>query len=105
VSVGRFVQILVLITFCSTTRGLDSYTALELLRGFRTATELGRLTTIMALYQAGDSLYDVFDKTCVLYEGQMVYFGPAHLARQYFIDIGFQPAPRQTTSDFLVSGM
>ena len=33
----------------------------------------------------------------------MVYFGPIHLARQYFIDMGYIPANRQTTPDFLVS--
>jgi ATP-binding cassette, subfamily G (WHITE), member 2, SNQ2 len=33
----------------------------------------------------------------------MVYFGPIDLARQYFIDMGYVPANRQTTPDFLVS--
>ena len=33
----------------------------------------------------------------------MVYFGPINLARQYFIDMGYVPANRQTTPDFLVS--
>ena len=33
----------------------------------------------------------------------MVYFGPIHLARQYFVDMGYVPANRQTTPDFLVS--
>ena len=33
----------------------------------------------------------------------MVYFGPSSLARQYFIDLGFEPANRQTTPDFLVA--
>ena len=33
----------------------------------------------------------------------MVYFGPIGLARQYFIDMGYVPANRQTTPDFLVS--
>ena len=33
----------------------------------------------------------------------MAYFGPASEARQYFIDMGYKPANRQTTPDFLVS--
>ncbi|KAK7683572.1 hypothetical protein QCA50_013410 [Cerrena zonata] len=33
----------------------------------------------------------------------MAYFGPANRARQYFIDMGYQPANRQTTADFLVA--
>ena len=32
-----------------------------------------------------------------------MYFGPIQLARQYFIDMGYVPANRQTTPDFLVS--
>jgi ATP-binding cassette subfamily G (WHITE) protein 2 (SNQ2) len=35
----------------------------------------------------------------------MAYFGLADHARQYFIDLGFEPAHRQTTADFLVAGM
>lgn len=35
----------------------------------------------------------------------MAYFGPAKEARQYFIDMGYEPQDRQTTADFLVSGM
>ncbi len=46
------------------------------------------LTTVAAIYQASESIYKHFDKVCVLYEGQMVYFGPADKARQYFIDMG-----------------
>lgn len=33
----------------------------------------------------------------------MAYFGPANQARDYFIDLGYEPAHRQTTADFLVS--
>lgn len=33
----------------------------------------------------------------------MAYFGPAQKAQDYFIDMGYVPAPRQTTADFLVS--
>ncbi|KAH6877437.1 pleiotropic drug resistance ABC transporter [Coprinopsis sp. MPI-PUGE-AT-0042] len=85
------------------TRGLDSSTALEFIRALRIATDLARNTTIVSIYQAGESLADLFDKICLIYEGKMVYFGPARLARQYFIDMGYEPANRQTTPDFLVS--
>ncbi|OBZ79974.1 hypothetical protein A0H81_01435 [Grifola frondosa] len=45
-----------------------------------------------------------FDKVCVIYEGKMVYFGPVNRARQYFINMGYEPANRQTTADFLIAG-
>lgn len=57
----------------------------------------------MSIYQAADSLYRLFDKVCVIYEGKMVYYGSANLARQYFFDMGYEPANRQTTADFLVA--
>ena len=57
----------------------------------------------MAVYQASENMYDLFDKVCVIYEGRMVYFGPASLARKYFINMGYLPASRQTTPDFLVA--
>ena len=61
------------------------------------------MTTAMSVYQASENAYDLFDKVCVIYEGRMAYYGPTSLARQYFIDMGYQPANRQTTPDFLVA--
>ncbi|KAG6909484.1 hypothetical protein DXG01_017206 [Tephrocybe rancida] len=104
----------------NSTRGLDSSTALEYVRALRIATDTFNTTTIVSFYQAGESLYRHFDKVCLIYEGKMVYYGPGDQARQYFIDMGYaqwaknsdrhtddlnryEPAPRQTTSDFLVS--
>ncbi|KXN81251.1 Brefeldin A resistance protein [Leucoagaricus sp. SymC.cos] len=86
----------------NSTRGLDASTALEFVRALRIATDLVHISTIVSIYQAGESLYNIFDKVCVIYEGRMAYFGPASEARQYFIDMGYQPANRQTTPDFLV---
>src|SRR5260370_11207022 len=71
----------------------------------RMATNAGLFSTFVSIYQAGESLYQPFEKVCVLYEGRMTYFGRADQARQYFLDLGFEPAHRQTTADFLVAGM
>ncbi|KAH9920627.1 pleiotropic drug resistance ABC transporter [Fomitopsis serialis] len=87
----------------NSTRGLDSSTALEFVRALRTVTDVTRISTVVSIYQAGEQLYDHFDKVCVIYEGRMAYFGPANRARQYFIDMGYEPANRQTTADFLVA--
>jgi ATP-binding cassette subfamily G (WHITE) protein 2 (SNQ2) len=94
-----------IVSVSSSTRGLDASTALEFVRALRIATDVARTSTIVSIYQAGESLYQHFDKVCVLYEGRMVYFGRADQARQYFINLGFEPAHRQTTADFLVAGM
>ncbi|EPS96974.1 hypothetical protein FOMPIDRAFT_1025183 [Fomitopsis schrenkii] len=87
----------------NSTRGLDSSTALEFVRALRTVTDVTRVATVVSIYQAGEQLYELFDKVCVIYEGRMAYYGPANRARQYFIDMGYQPANRQTTADFLVA--
>ena len=88
---------------CSSTRGLDSSTALEFVQALRIATDIAKITTAMSVYQASENVYDLFNKVCVIYEGRMAYYGPASRARQYFIDMGYQPANRQTTPDFLVA--
>ena len=85
-------------------RPFSASTALEFVQALRIATDIARMTTIVSIYQAGESLYELFDKVCVVYEGRMAYFGPANKARQYFIDLGYEPANRQTTADFLVAG-
>ncbi|KAI0074336.1 pleiotropic drug resistance ABC transporter [Panus rudis PR-1116 ss-1] len=87
----------------NSTRGLDASTALEFVQALRIATDYARQSTAVAIYQAGESLYEHFDKVCLIYEGRMIYYGPADRARQYFIDMGYQPANRQTTADFLVA--
>ncbi|KAF8477639.1 ABC-2 type transporter-domain-containing protein [Russula ochroleuca] len=87
----------------NSTRGLDASTALEFVRALRIGTDVAHFSTIVSIYQAGESLYRHFDKVCVIYEGRMAYFGRADRARQYFIDLGFEPAHRQTTADFLVA--
>lgn len=57
----------------------------------------------MSVYQAAESLYRLYDKVCVVYDGKMVYYGPMGLARNYFFDMGYEPVNRQTTADFLVA--
>ena len=83
----------------------SSSTALEFVRAIRTVADVTSMSTIVSIYQAGEPLYELFNKVCVIYEGKMAYFGPAKRARQYFIDMGYEPAHRQTTADFLVAGM
>ncbi|KAK1142767.1 Multidrug resistance protein [Aspergillus melleus] len=87
----------------NSTRGLDSSTALEFVRNLRLSTEYSGSTAVVAIYQASQAIYDIFDKAIVLYEGRQIYFGNAHDARRFFIDMGFDCPDRQTTADFLTS--
>lgn len=87
----------------NSTRGLDSATALEFAKALRMSSNLTGSTHLMAVYQASQAIYDTFDKAIVLYEGRQIYFGPCDQAKQYFIDMGYECPPRQTTGDFLTS--
>ncbi|KAF2198452.1 putative multidrug resistance ABC transporter [Delitschia confertaspora ATCC 74209] len=87
----------------NSTRGLDSANAIEFCKTLRMETEIMGTTACVAIYQAPQAAYDIFDKVLVLYEGRQIYFGKTTTARQYFLDMGFVCPDRQTTADFLTS--
>lgn len=49
----------------------SSSTALGFVRALRRITDVTRLSTIVSIYQAGEPLYELFDKVCLIYEGRM----------------------------------
>ncbi|KAG0215682.1 hypothetical protein BGX28_008928 [Mortierella sp. GBA30] len=85
------------------TRGLDASSALDYAKSLRVQTNLLHKATMVTIYQASENIYDLFDKTLLLYEGRCIFFGPADEARQYFIDLGFECPTRQTTADYLTA--
>ena len=87
----------------NSTRGLDSANALEFCRTLRLSTEMDGATACLAIYQASQSIYDIFDKVTVLYEGRQIYFGPTAEAKAFFVNMGFECPERQTAADFLTS--
>ncbi|KAF2193354.1 ABC drug exporter AtrF [Zopfia rhizophila CBS 207.26] len=87
----------------NSTRGLDASTALEYVQSLRSLTNMAQISTSVALYQAGESLYDLFDKVLLIDEGRCCYFGPADRAARYFKSLGFVQPERWTTADFLTS--
>jgi ATP-binding cassette, subfamily G (WHITE), member 2, SNQ2 len=58
---------------------------------------------LATLYQAGENIYEHFDKVLVLDRGREVYFGNIQNARGYFEGLGFIAAEGQTTAEFLSS--
>lgn len=52
----------------NSTRGLDASTALEYVESLRTLTNMAHISTLVALYQAGESLYECFDKVILIHE-------------------------------------
>lgn len=87
----------------NSTRGLDSATALKFVKSLRLASSLGGSTHAVAIYQASQAIYDLFDKAVVLYEGRQIFFGAADAAKDYFERMGWDCPTRQTTGDFLTS--
>ncbi|KAL3458292.1 ABC-2 type transporter-domain-containing protein [Aspergillus heterothallicus] len=89
--------------FCwdNSTRGLDASTALEWTRAVRAMTDVLGLSTIVTLYQAGNGIYDLFDKVLVLDEGKQIYYGPMTQARPYMEALGFVCREGSNVADFL----
>ncbi|CAK7210420.1 Multidrug resistance protein [Sporothrix eucalyptigena] len=86
------------------TRGLDSATALEFAKSVKLSADTAGTTALVAMYQASEAAYRLFDRVSLLYEGRQIYFGPAGTeARDYFVRMGYLCLPRQTTPDFLTS--
>ncbi|KAL4747049.1 hypothetical protein BDW72DRAFT_209891 [Aspergillus terricola var. indicus] len=87
----------------NSSRGLDSATALKFVQALRLSADLAGAAHAVAIYQASQSIYEVFDKVTVLYEGRMIFFGPTRTAKGFFERMGWVCPARQTTGDFLTS--
>ena len=85
----------------NSTRGLDASTALEYVQSLRSLTTMAHISTSVALYQAGESLYDLFDKVVLIDEGRCLYYGSTQDAATYFENLGFARPARWTTADFV----
>ncbi|OJD38105.1 abc transporter-like protein [Diplodia corticola] len=89
--------------FCwdNSTRGLDASTALEWAKAMRAMTDVLGLTTIVTLYQAGNGIYNQFDKVLILDEGKQIYYGPQKEAVPFMEELGFVCDPSANHADFL----
>ncbi|CAG8427174.1 unnamed protein product [Penicillium salamii] len=87
----------------NSTRGLDSASALEFTKSLRVSADLSGSCHAVAIYQASQAIYDIFNKVIVLYEGRQIFFGPCDQAKDYFLEMGWECPARQTVGDFLTS--
>ncbi|GAA5843719.1 hypothetical protein JCM11251_003474 [Rhodosporidiobolus azoricus] len=85
----------------NSTRGLDASSALDYAKALRVLTDVHQMATFVSLYQAGEGIYEQFDKVLVIDSGRQVYFGPAKEARQYMMSLGYADLRRQTSADYL----
>lgn len=89
--------------FCwdNSTRGLDASTALEWAKAVRAMTTIMGLTTIATLYQAGNGIFEQFDKVLVLDEGKEIFYGRREEARPFMEQLGFLCDDSANVGDFL----
>ncbi|KAJ5485581.1 ABC multidrug transporter atrF [Penicillium diatomitis] len=89
--------------FCwdNSTRGLDASTALEWTKAIRAMTDTLGLSTIVTLYQAGNGIYELFDKVLVLDEGEQVFYGTRAQARPFMEQAGFICREGSNIADYL----
>lgn len=87
----------------NSTRGLDAASALKFVKSLRLSADMGMSCHAIAAYQASQSMYDLFDKVVVLYEGQEIFYGPRERAVSYFQDMGWTRPERQVSGDFLTA--
>ena len=59
------------------------------------------LASIVTLYQAGNGIYNQFDKALVLDTGKQIYYGPLKSARPFMEEIGFECTDGANVADFL----
>ncbi|KAJ5140829.1 hypothetical protein N7448_004237 [Penicillium atrosanguineum] len=85
----------------NSTRGLDASTALEWAKALRAMTDVQGLSTIVTLYQAGNAIYNLFDKVLVLDEGKQIYYGPAAQAKPFMENLGLMYTEGANIGDFL----
>jgi ABC-type multidrug transport system ATPase subunit len=64
-------------------------------------TDAMGIATIVTLYQAGNGIYDLFDKVLVLDEGKQVYYGPMEQARPFMESQGFVCLEGANVADYL----
>ncbi|EME80697.1 ABC transporter, PDR-type [Pseudocercospora fijiensis CIRAD86] len=85
------------------TCGLDANAALRLIRCLRLITHKTNRSAVIALNQAGDEIYHLFDKVLVIHGGRMLYQGPTGDARQYFQSLGYRIKTNQPMAEFLTN--
>ncbi len=83
------------------TLGLDASTALAYAQAIRTLTDVIGATSVVTLYQAGNGIYDLFDKVLVLDLGKQIFYGPREQAKPFFESLGFEYTNGANFGDYL----
>ncbi|XP_010269756.1 PREDICTED: ABC transporter G family member 15-like [Nelumbo nucifera] len=80
------------------TSGLDSASAFFVIQTLRNIAHDGR-TVVSSIHQPSSEVFELFDDLFLLSGGEVVYFGEAKLAVQFFAEAGFPCPSRRNPSD------
>ncbi|KAG5979011.1 hypothetical protein E4U43_006966, partial [Claviceps pusilla] len=75
--------------------------ALEYAKAIRAMTDVLGLASVVTLYQAGNGIYNLFDKVLVLDQGMQIYYGPMSKAQPFMEQLGFICDTGANVADFL----
>ena len=70
--------------------------ALEFIQTLRDLTDSAKVTTVVPIYQAGEQLFNLFDKVCTIYDRKMAYSGPVKEAERCFVNMRYESQSRRT---------
>ncbi|PYH74263.1 ABC multidrug transporter [Aspergillus vadensis CBS 113365] len=85
------------------TQGLASTEALKFVQSLRLAADLGSSSHVVAAYEASEAMYELFDRTLLLYEGRQIFYGSSSEAKGFFERQGWYCHPHLSTAEFLTS--
>jgi len=86
------------------TTGLDSYTAVQVMRTLKRLAKSGR-TIIQTIHQPNSEIFQLFDKLLLLAQGKIIYFNDQDKSVDYFSSIGFKCPELSNPSDYFMSIM
>uniref|UniRef100_A0A0D3BR93 ABC transporter domain-containing protein n=1 Tax=Brassica oleracea var. oleracea TaxID=109376 RepID=A0A0D3BR93_BRAOL len=83
------------------TNGLDSSTALQIVKSLQQLAHITDATVLVSLLQPAPESYDLFDDIVLMDKGKIVYHGPRDQVLSFFEECGFRCPERKGVADFL----
>jgi ABC-type multidrug transport system ATPase subunit/ABC-type multidrug transport system permease subunit len=83
------------------TTGLDSFTALELIRVVRKIADMGK-TVLCVIHQPSSEIYELFDDVVYMKSGKILYQGQLADATEYFASHGFRCPTDYNPADYIM---